>query len=107
MTTEQSTAPHATSATPGDADRPAREYDVPPDAESFDCPYCDVVEPREDLLTLHVGHEHESQASAEELDDFEKTFERESNDVFIYHLKVIVMVVAIYFVFLFTYSAVA
>lgn len=106
MTTEQSSSASNTPTSPAETDRPAREYDVPPDADAFDCPYCDVIEPREDLLTLHVGHEHESLASEAELDDFEKTFERESNDVFIYHLKVIVMVVAIYFVFLFAYSAV-
>lgn len=87
--------------------RPDREYDVPPDADAYDCPYCDVVEPREDLVELHIGHAHEDEATDEELDTFERTFDRESNDVFIYHLKVISMVVAIYFVFLFTYSAVA
>lgn len=86
---------------------PRREYDVPPDTEAFECPYCEVVEPREDLRDLHVGIAHEDEATDEELDTYDQTFERESNDVFIYHLKVISGVVAIYFVFLFTYSAVA
>lgn len=84
-----------------------REYDVPPGADAYPCPYCDVVEPREDLRDLHVGHRHADVATDAELDTFERTFERESNDVFIYHLKVISLVVAIYFIFLFTYSAVS
>lgn len=87
--------------------RSTREYDVPPEADGHECPYCAAIEPRETLLELHIGHAHEGEATDEELDTFEKTFERESNDVFIYHLKVISLVVAIYFVFLFTYSAVA
>lgn len=86
--------------------KPARVYDVPPDAPAHDCPYCEAVLPEQELLELHVGVEHEDEATDDELEAFEDTFEGESNQVFIYHLKVIVMVVAIYFIFLFTYSAV-
>lgn len=89
------------------AETPGREYDVPDDVTGFECPYCVAVIPRQDLLELHIGHEHGDTATDEECDTFEKTFDRESNDVFIYHLKVISLVVAIYFVFLFTYSAVS
>ena len=85
---------------------PRRVYEVPADAPSYDCPYCDAVLPEEELLDLHIGVEHEEDASEEELEAFEDTFERESNQVFIYHLKVISLVVAIYFAFLFTYSAI-
>jgi hypothetical protein len=102
--TEPSTA--TTTETPS-AQPAARTYDVPPDADAYHCPYCEDVEPREDLRDLHVGHRHPDEASETELETFERTFERESNDVFIYHLKVISLVVAIYFIFLFTYSAVS
>lgn len=83
-----------------------REYDVPADAPTHDCPYCEAVLPTDELLDLHIGVEHEDEASEAELEAYEDTFERESNQVFIYHLKVISLVVAIYFVFLFTYSAI-
>ena len=83
-----------------------RVYDVPADAPSYDCPYCDAALPEEDLLDLHIGVEHEDEATEAELEAFEETFERESNQVFIYHLKVISLVVGIYFIFLFTYSAI-
>lgn len=86
---------------------PDREYAVPADADAYECPYCDDVQPREDLRDLHVGHQHAEAATEDELETFDRTFERESNDVFIYHLKVISGVVVIYFVFLFTYSAVS
>lgn len=87
------------------ATTPTREYDIPDNADVYECPYCDVVEPREDLRDLHIGHDHEDVADEEEQETFRQTFERESNQVFIYHLKVISLVVAIYFVFLFAFSA--
>lgn len=85
---------------------PNREYDVPADAPTHGCPYCEAVLTTDELLDLHIGVEHEDEASEAELEAYEDTFERESNQVFIYHLKVISLVVAIYFVFLFTYSAI-
>lgn len=104
MSTDTPNSTHRTAS--ADAGTTRREYDVPPDAPAHDCPYCEAVIPTDELLTLHVGIEHEDRATEAELEAYEDTFERESNQVFIYHLKVIVMVVAIYFVFLFTYSAV-
>ena len=99
-TTDTTGASHRPESTPG------CEYDVPAGAPAHECPYCDAVLPEEDLLALHVGVDHEDEATEAELEAFEETYERESNQVFIYHLKVISLVVAIYFVFLFTYSAV-
>ena len=99
-TTDTTGASHRHEPTPG------REYDVPAGAPAHECPYCEAVLPEVDLLELHVGVEHEDEATEAELEAFEDTFEQESNQVFIYHLKVISLVVAIYFVFLFTYSAV-
>lgn len=87
-------------------EHPDREYDVPTDADTYACPYCEDVQPTEQFRDLHVGIRHEDDATEEELETFDRTFDRESNEVFIYHLKVISGVVAIYFVFLFTYSAV-
>lgn len=104
MTTNTTT--DASSTPPRAESTPDRVYDVPPDAPAHECPYCEVVLPEQELLELHVGVEHEDDATDAELEAFEDTFERESNQVFIYHLKVIVLVVAIYFIFLFTYSAV-
>lgn len=98
-TNADDTSPHREST-------PEHVYDVPPDAPAHECPYCEAVLPERELLELHVGIEHEHDATDDELEAFEDTFEWESNQVFIYHLKVISLVVTIYFVFLFTYSAV-
>lgn len=100
------TTTDAGSTSPRAESMPDSVYDVPPDAPAHECPYCEAVLPERDLFELHVGVEHENEATDAELEAFEDTFEQESNQVFIYHLKVIVLVVAIYFIFLFTYSAV-
>lgn len=104
MTTNTTTDANSTS--PGSQSTPKRVYDVPSDAPRHECPYCEAVLPEQELLDLHLGVEHENEASDAELEAFEETFEQESNQVFIYHLKVISLVVTIYFIFLFTYSAV-
>lgn len=96
-----------TTAEPTDATIPGRTYDVPEGAEAHDCPYCVAVFPQEELRDLHVGIDHEDVATEDELETFEDRYERESNDVFIYHLKAIALVVVIYFVFLFAYGAIA
>jgi hypothetical protein len=63
------------------------------------CPYCGRPFARERHGALHVVEAHPDRASDEERDVYETVREAESNDLFIYHLKVMFGLGALYAAF--------
>ena len=80
--------------------------DVPKDASPALCPYCDQPFPREDLLILHVGLEHGDTCDQTEHAAFERALDAETEDVRLFQIKAVGMLVVLYFGLLITYAAV-
>lgn len=76
---------------------------VPPDASPARCPYCGRPFPTEQLCTLHLGERHRSEWTEEERERYESAYDTETNELFIFHLKVIGALVVTFFSFTYTY----
>jgi hypothetical protein len=73
---------------------------VPPEAEpESTCPYCGRPFARERHGVLHVVEAHPDRASEHERARYDTVYEEESNDLFIYHLKVMFALGALYAAF--------
>ncbi|WP_410764492.1 hypothetical protein [Haloferax sp. DFSO60] len=71
------------------------ETEVPADATDVArCPYCDQPFTTARLRDLHVGEEHD--ATPEEQSAYDEAVEAESEDLFVYHLKVAGALSALY-----------
>lgn len=68
---------------------------VPADAAVATCPYCDRPFPSEHLRTLHLGERHDDRLTATERSAFERAEETEIDDLFVYHLKVVSLIVVV------------
>lgn len=82
------------------------EYDVPPDATVYECPYCGAPFPKERSRTLHEGLEHADRLDDAEREAVEAAAEAEFDDIRRFRLIALGALVAIYFGFLFVYAAV-
>ena len=69
--------------------------DVPADAEPVTCPYCERPFPSERLRSLHLGERHAGDLTAGEREAFETAEEAEIDDLFVYHLKVVSLIVIV------------
>lgn len=70
------------------ADVPVR---VPEDEEpTARCPYCDRPFSSEHDRDLHVGETHEEVATEAEVAAYEHALDEESDELFVYHFKVVV-----------------
>lgn len=77
---------------------------VPPDeTPATHCPYCGRPFSREQLCTLHIGNSHRNEWTETEREKFEDAYETESDELFVYHLKVIAALVFIFFAFAYVY----
>lgn len=83
------------------------EMHVPDDETPAQCPECSRPFRTERLLALHLGDIHEDACTDDQLEAYEEACEAEREDLFIFHLKVVVALVALYAVFFFTYLAVS
>jgi hypothetical protein len=80
------------------------EMDVPPDeTPSAHCPYCGRPFATERLCVLHLGDAHRGKWTEKESEEHEAAYSDESDELFIYHLKVIITLVLTFFVFAYTY----
>lgn len=70
------------------------------------CPYCRRPFRSDRLYALHLGHAHWDDCTDAERDAYEGAYDAESDDLFVFHLKVIAALVLIYVVFTVTYAAV-
>lgn len=72
-----------------------------PDGETPEatCPYCDRPFRRERYQVLHVVEAHADRATAGEHEAYDAVLDEESDDLFIYHLKVLFALGALYAAF--------
>lgn len=68
------------------------------------CPYCGRPLATEHLRTLHVGERHPDAMTDAEADAYEAAHETESEDLFIFHIKVMAIITLVTFVFIYTYT---
>ena len=68
------------------------------------CPYCERPFRSERLRALHVGDRHPERCTDAERADYEAAREDESDDLFVYHLKVIAALVVLFFTFVYAYA---
>lgn len=99
----------ATDLTPLDADAPVLAPDTavlpgdePPAAH---CPYCDRPFDGEPARDLHVGERHPAEMTDDEAAAYETAIDAENDDLFLYHIKVIVALGIIHGVVVLVYMA--
>ncbi|MEF8841010.1 MAG: C2H2-type zinc finger protein [Haloarculaceae archaeon] len=72
--------------------------------ETFDCPYCDRPFAREAYRDLHLGQEHEERLDAGERDAYEAAHDAEAEEIRMFRLKALAVLVLVYFGFLVVYA---
>ena len=82
------------------------ETSVPAGATAHRCPYCDRPFRREDQRTLHVGLEHYDRMTDAEETAFRETYSEETEELGLYRLKLVGLLVLLYFGLLMLYSVV-
>lgn len=73
---------------------------------ALQCPYCGQPFPRSQLLTLHLGLEHEPRLTASERAAFEQAYQAETDDLRLFRLKLLLVLIVIYFGLLFVYAVI-
>ena len=68
------------------------------------CPYCHRPFPRAHLRDLHVGNSHPEMVTEAEQERFEAAVDRESDELFVLHLKVIAGLVLAFFAIAYLYA---
>ncbi|MFB6296393.1 MAG: hypothetical protein ABEH66_06090 [Halobacteriales archaeon] len=69
------------------------------------CPYCDRPFDGKRARDLHVGEHHAGEATQVELDAYDEAREAERDELFMYHVKVVVALGVIYSVVVLVYMA--
>ncbi|WP_158057399.1 hypothetical protein [Halorussus halophilus] len=80
------------------------DTDVPADETPSSCPYCQRPLGSEELVALHKGLDHWERLDDEERETFYDAYEDESEDLRTFRLKMLGILMLVYFGFLFTYS---
>jgi hypothetical protein len=70
------------------------------------CPYCDRPFGREALRDLHVGEIHADVCTDAEREAYAEADEQEVDDLFFYHMQVVVVIGVSYALFVLVYMAV-
>lgn len=84
----------------------ALDTDVPPGDSPFECEYCGRPFRHEDHLVLHRGLDHPDALSESEVEAFQETYRAEAEEIRLFRLKALALLVLLYFGFLFAYSAI-
>lgn len=92
---------HPSAARP---DRSAAAGD--PDEAAATCPYCGRPFARERYRTLHVGLDHPGRLTEEERTAFRRAYREETAEIRRFRLKILALLVVLYFGVLFTYMVV-
>lgn len=71
-----------------------------------ECSYCGQPFSHEEYLVLHRGLEHGDKLSDDEVDAFHDAYQEETEELRLFRLKALALLVLLYFGFLFTYSVV-
>lgn len=78
------------------------EFVVDDDAKY--CPHCDHPLATDHLRALHVGEQHPEAMSDTEADAFAAARDQESDDLFVFHIKVLAAITLVTFIFIYTYA---
>lgn len=70
----------------------------------FDCPYCDRRFAREAYRDLHLGQEHGDRLDAAERAAYEAAHDAEAEEIRLFRLKALAVLVLVYFGFLVVYA---
>ena len=73
------------------------------DSPAASCPYCDRPFDSERSCALHVGEDHSDEWTADEKIAYEEATAAEENDLWIYHMKVIIALGVIHAVIILAY----
>ncbi|MDS0223128.1 C2H2-type zinc finger protein [Haloarcula sp. S1AR25-5A] len=90
-------------ASPNDTDK---TYDVPADAEAYDCSYCGRPFAHESWLALHRGLDHPNELDDAEVDAFREAHDGEEESLATFRLQALGALVLIYFGLLMIYALV-
>ncbi|WP_135854246.1 DUF7410 domain-containing protein [Halorussus salinus] len=83
------------------------EVRVPDDEEPPRCPHCQRPFRTDQLRALHVGEFHAADCTDDQREAYDEAREAEREELFVYHLKVVAGLVAVYAFFFLTYLAVS
>ncbi|WP_458204822.1 DUF7410 domain-containing protein [Haladaptatus sp. NG-SE-30] len=84
----------------------APETHVPTDESAHECSYCGRPFRHEEYLVLHRGLEHGEELDDDEVATFRDAYESENEELRLFRLKALALLILLYFGFLFTYSIV-
>lgn len=82
----------------------AIETRVPDDDSPTRCPHCGRPFRTDDRRDLHVGERHPEECTDTEQSAYETAREAESEELFVYHLKVVAAIVLLFFAFTYSYT---
>lgn len=91
---------------PSTADATPEDYDVPPDAETYDCRYCGRPFATEPRLALHRGLDHPGELDDDEAEAFRTAYEDEEEALAAFRLRALGALVLLYFTLLMIYALV-
>ncbi|UPV76524.1 hypothetical protein M0R89_18500 (plasmid) [Halorussus limi] len=86
---------------------PESDVRVPDGETPVRCPHCQRPFRTERLRALHVGDFHGGDCTDGQREAYDDALEAEREDLFVYHLKVVAGLVAVYAFFFLTYLAVS
>jgi len=86
------------------ADETGYETSVPPEESPAECPYCGRPLESERLLVLHEGLDHWERLDDDRREAFQEAYVGEGDDLRTFRLKMLALLVVVYFGFLFVYS---
>jgi len=82
------------------------QYDVPDDAEVYECRYCSRPFAREEWLALHRGLDHPAALDDEEVAAFRAAHDDEESELGNFRLRALGALVLVYFFLLMVYALV-
>lgn len=97
---------HQRTAESGTVELPIPETDTTGIDDVVSCPYCDRPFRTTRLRDLHVGEVHLDACTDEERSAYETAFEDEEDDLFIFHMKMVLALGLLFFFFVFAYMGV-
>lgn len=74
------------------------------DSVANHCPHCGRPLATEHLRTLHVGERHSEEMTEAEAEAYEAAQDQESDDLFVFHIKVMAIITLVTFIFIYTYT---
>lgn len=83
------------------------KVDIPSDQLCETCPYCGQPFPNTEILTLHKGRTHWEDLSEEERAAVREARDNEANELRMFQLRALGVLVLLYFGLLITYAVVA